>query len=80
MATDDWPNFGSSPEALQRRVDFKGLADLVDALRSVGAFSRVTVDATELVIIQAAKQEQNVGKVPCSLLSAGIDTALIYFD
>ena len=42
-----------APQASERRVDFKGLADLVDAFRSVGAPSTI-VEAAELVVVQPA--------------------------
>ena len=50
--------FRSSPEALQCRVDFKGLTDLVNAFSSVFAhpipFIIVIITATELVGAQPA--------------------------
>ena len=62
-----WGGQGILPDALQGRVDFEGLADLVDALGSVGAYSFWSaptehfIGATELIETQTAIGKVRIG-------------------
>ena len=51
-----------APYGLEGLVLLERIGDLGNALSSVGTFAKF-VDATELVIVQAAKQVQNIGKM-----------------